>query len=237
MIDNKIIIDREVTILGVDDELPNLQILENILALNDYKFIALTDPEKVFDTTLTEKPDLILLDISMPELDGFELCRKLKDDKRTEQIPIVFISGRSRTDDIIEGLEAGANDYIIKPYNMPELLARVETQLKLKFSIEKAIEAEQLKALHALMVSQNHELNQLLTAILGQSEIVRMEMSEGRVVEKNIRKSLNYIEDACWKMSKIIKKIDNIKKIKYTDYSKETIMLDINNSFDSLDDE
>jgi two-component system sensor histidine kinase/response regulator len=233
MIDNKVIIDREVTVLGVDDELPNLQILENILILNNYKFVALTDPVEVFEKVIEIKPDLVLLDISMPKLDGFALCRKLKDDKRTEQIPIIFISGRSSTEDIIEGLNAGANDYIIKPFNMTELLARVETQIKLKFSIEKAIEAEQLKALHALMVSQNHELNQLLTAILGQSEIVRMEMNEGRIIEKNINKSLSYIEDACWKMTKIIKKIDNIKKIKFTDYSRETIMLDLDQYTDS----
>jgi CheY-like chemotaxis protein len=218
-------------IMLVDDEPLNLKILHSMLTIKDYRTLLLTKGSEVFQSVIDNKPDLILLDVMLPDLGGYEVCKLLKSDPKTSPIPIIFLSGNTRTEDIINGLELGASDYVAKPFNMTELLARVETNLKLKFSTEQLIEAQQLKALNAIMVSQNHELNQLLTIIIGQSEILRTYLEEESFkTADRMFNALDMIEHSSWKMSEIIKKLKNIKQIKFTDYTANTEMLDLDKS-------
>ena len=218
-------------IMLVDDEPLNLKILQNMLTVKDYKTLLLTQGRDAYPTALEKQPDLILLDVMLPDLGGHEVCKLLKADPKTSSIPIIFLSGNTRTEDIISGLELGAADYVAKPFNITELLARVETNLKLKFSTENLIEAEQLKALNAIMVSQNHELNQLLTIIIGQSEILRTYLENENLPENDKKfAALDMIEHSSWKMSEIIKKLKNIKQIKFTEYTSNTEMLDLDKS-------
>jgi len=218
-------------VLLVDDEPLNLKILQNMLDVNEYRTILLTKGCEAHQTALKNQPDLILLDVMMPDMGGYDVCKELKGDPATCHIPIIFLSGNARTAYIISGLELGAASYVAKPFNITELLARVETNLKLKFSTEQLIEAQQIKALNAVMVSQNHELNQLLTIIIGQSEILRtyLEIEMVGIPEKMFN-SLDMIESSTWKMSEIIKKLKNIKQIKFTDYTANTEMLDLDKS-------
>lgn len=218
-------------VLLVDDEPLNLKILQNMLNVKEYRTILQTKGCEAHQSALENQPDLILLDVMMPDMSGYDVCKKLKADPATSHIPIIFLSGNTRTEDIISGLELGAADYVAKPFNITELLARVETNLKLKFSTEQLIEVQQIKALNAVMVSQNHELNQLLTIIIGQSEILRTYLENELVgIPEKMFNSLDMIENSTWKMSEIIKKLKNIKQIKFTDYTTNTEMLDLDKS-------
>jgi len=223
-------IDKEkVLIMVVDDEMINLRIVESMLNIENFKTLLVNNPLDVMEKALTAQPDVILLDVSMPGRSGFDICKDLKSNPLTAKIPVLFLSGQYSSEFIIKGLESGAQDYIEKPFNAPELLARVKTHIKLKIMIEKLIEMEQIKALHAAMVSQNHILNQLTTSILGQVEILELQMAKIAVPEK-CSESVRAIEKAALEMDVMIKKYTNLSKVKFAKYSDKTDMLDLTNS-------
>jgi len=119
-------------ILIVDDVPKNLQILGKILRNQRYKVAAATGGGQALDMIGKIRPDLVLLDIMMPEMDGFEVCKEIKSRPETADIPIIFLTARTETDDIVKGFSAGAVDYVTKPFNAAELLARVRNHLELK---------------------------------------------------------------------------------------------------------
>ena len=119
-------------ILIVDDVPKNIQLLGTLLKKTDCELAVATGGQQALDTVARIKPDLILLDMVMPGMDGFEVCRKLKSEDETENIPILFLSAKNETENIIKGYELGAVDYITKPVVGIELLTRVKTHLELK---------------------------------------------------------------------------------------------------------
>jgi len=120
------------TILVVDDTADNLAVMSALLR-ETYRTKVTTSAERALKIAATQpKPDLILLDIMMPEMDGFEVCRHLKADAATTDIPVIFLTGRAEVEDEQRGFDVGAVDYITKPISPPIVLARVRTQLQLK---------------------------------------------------------------------------------------------------------
>ncbi|WP_439184757.1 PP2C family protein-serine/threonine phosphatase [Carboxylicivirga taeanensis] len=121
------------TILLVDDSAVNLEILSE--ALNRYNTVVATNGDDAMEIAFSRnKPDLILLDVIMPGLDGYEVCQILKSNEQSKDIPIIFITGQNDAESILKGFEAGAIDYITKPFNILELKARVKTQLSIKMA-------------------------------------------------------------------------------------------------------
>ena len=118
-------------ILIVDDAETNLMILSNLLA-EEGEIISATDGAQAIALAEADLPDLILLDVSMPGMDGYEVCRRLKSDIRTRDIPIVFVTGRTEDNDQEKGLSLGAIDYILKPYSPLIVLARIRNHLALQ---------------------------------------------------------------------------------------------------------
>ncbi len=113
-------------ILVVEDEKDILELVEISLQLGGLEVIKAEDGLEALEKALTEKPDLILLDIKMPGLSGYEVCRKLKELPQTKNIPVVFLTARGQEHEIREGLEAGGDDYIVKPFAPDELPRRVK---------------------------------------------------------------------------------------------------------------
>jgi len=223
-------LDKEkILIMVVDDEMINLRIIDSMLKTENFRSLLLNDPLKSMEAALVNSPDVILLDVSMPHMSGFEVCRQLKTNPLTAKIPVLFLSGQNSSEFVIKGLEVGAQDYIAKPFNAPELLARVKTHIKLKIMLEEFIEMEQLKALHAAMVSQNHTLNQHITSILGHVDIIEL-INEKEKLPDKIMDNIRAIEKSAVGIDEIIKKFTNISKIKFAKYSEKTDMLDFNTS-------
>lgn len=127
-------IHKEQKVLIVDDTPENISIISN--ALSDKKKIAATNGVKAIELAVQHQPDLILLDIVMPGMDGFEVCQILKSKAETQDIPIIFITAETDTESIVKGFEVGGIDYVTKPINVRELQARVKTQLALKISMD-----------------------------------------------------------------------------------------------------
>jgi putative two-component system response regulator len=126
-------------IMVVDDTPANLTILKKILHKNGNEVYAFPSGLKALKAAQNNPPDLILLDITMPELDGYEVCKRLKQDTLLRGIPVIFLSALSSTDDKIKAFQCGGVDYITKPFQFEEVLARVETHLRLR-SLQTALE-------------------------------------------------------------------------------------------------
>jgi adenylate cyclase len=118
-------------ILIVEDTPANIQTLTATLKQKGYQISVATNGRQALDVLVRVRPDLILLDVMMPEMDGFETCRRLKASAEWREIPIIFLTARTETADIVQGFELGAVDYVAKPFNAHELLARVSTHLTL----------------------------------------------------------------------------------------------------------
>jgi diguanylate cyclase (GGDEF)-like protein len=121
-------------VLSVDDISHNLQLLGTILERAGYETTFALSGSQALELLKTQQPDLILLDLMMPGMDGLEVCRILKSSPNYQEIPIIFLTASSESKHLVEAFSAGAVDYITKPFNVPELLARVKTHLELKYA-------------------------------------------------------------------------------------------------------
>ena len=119
-------------ILVVDDTIANLRLLVNLLVERGYKVRPASNGSMAIAAARTEPPDLILLDIVMPNMDGYEVCEHLKADELTCEIPVIFISAINEVLDKVKALSIGGVDYITKPFQVEEVLARVETHLEIR---------------------------------------------------------------------------------------------------------
>lgn len=153
---------EESTILIVDDNIKNIEFASNILGGENYEIAVCTSGKEALDVCPEIMPDLVLLDIMMPEMNGYEVCRKLKENRETRETPVVFLSARADVEDLVKGFEVGGVDYVRKPFNQQELISRIKTHLELKHSRD---------------------------LILEQNELLRKEISERNFVEESLRKS------------------------------------------------
>jgi len=128
--------ERKPKILVVDDIPLNIELQRTYLTTTGYSVIEAHNGEEALEQTKNEKPDLILLDVMMPKFNGFEVCRILKSDPITHFIPIVMVTALQDVEDKVRGIEVGADDFITKPFNKMELLARVKSLLRIKFLYE-----------------------------------------------------------------------------------------------------
>lgn len=129
----KLLPDRKPKILVVDDVPLNVELLRTYLNTAGYHVFEAGDGEQAMQIVAQKKPDLLLLDIMMPKMNGFEVCKRLKSDPKTRFIPIVMVTALQSIEDKVQGIEAGADDFITKPFNKMELLARVRSLLRIKF--------------------------------------------------------------------------------------------------------
>lgn len=191
-------------ILIVDDTLENLQLLNDILVARGYKVRSVSSGETALESIAFKKPDLILLDIIMPKMDGHEVCAKLKQNKITQDIPIIFLTARTDEKAILQGFELGAADYVTKPFLERELIARIAMQLDLK-EYQDSLKKE-LKLKEDLLTQQNkmatigemfenivHQWKQPLSIITTISSGITMQKETGVIIDEI--KEKEFLED------------------------------------------
>ncbi|MCP4216722.1 MAG: response regulator [bacterium] len=227
-------------ILLVDDIPQNIQILHEILSAEDYSFAIASSGKETFAVIEKKLPDLILLDIGLDDMDGFEICQKLKEDSNTADIPIIFLTARVRLEDKIKGFKLGAVDYITKPFEEAEVVVRVRTHLQLKLSSDiireynkelessfkklkdsqdEIVELEKKNALMALAVTTTHEMNQPLTVMQGYLGLFKESFDEGDL-SRGQRKYLERIEHSYKRMCEILEKFRQSPTAQLADYEK-----------------
>ena len=165
---------RASKILIVDDEPFNVDLLEQELEDLGYVTVAATNGQEALDKVAAETPDLILLDIMMPVMDGFSACRRLKENDETRLIPVVIMTALDGLEDRIRGIEAGADDFLTKPVNPRELTARIQTALRLKHTVDRKLsELRRIKDHFAKFVPQS--VKRLITANPDAPELAKVE--------------------------------------------------------------
>lgn len=205
---NNLIKEKQPLIMVVDDQYKNLQVIANILKEENFDISLLAEPKNVYEMVLNLKPILILLDIMMPEMDGFQVCEQIKSNPEIANIPIIFLTAKDDSESIAKGFEIGAVDYIVKPFSKLELLARVNTHIKMfqqqseieksKKSLEEINQnleekvkertgelqkaAEKLAKLDRAKTDFlnliSHEIKTPLTSIMGYSELLKNNLTE-----------------------------------------------------------
>ncbi len=158
------------SVLIVDDVTKNLQVVGTILRQAGHSVTAATSGAEALDAVREQPPDLVLLDLMMPVMDGLEVCRRLKADPSTSRIPVIFLTASNEMEHLVKGFEVGAVDYVTKPFNPPELLARVRTHLELKHARERLREMNDEK--NEFMGIAAHDLRSPLNGIKGYTEMI-----------------------------------------------------------------
>ena len=209
------------TILVVDDEPTNIDVISGILK-KSYRTKVATSGAKALAIIEKSKPDLVLLDIMMPEMDGFEVCKRIKADKDTEEIPVIFVSAKTETVDITGGLKIGAVDYITKPVNPDILKARVETHLgtararkQLQEQLDAVVENASMREDIENIVK--HDLKNPLSAILSNASI----LMNDKFIGENQKDVIRQIESSSKRMFGMINSSIDLYKIENGTYQLE----------------
>src|SRR6056297_1838361 len=143
-------------ILVIDDNIENIKLTGNLLKQNGHEVLTALSGLQGIRIAIEKQPDLVLLDLMMPEIDGFETARRFKENPDISGIPIIFLTAKEINKFITKAFEVGGADYVMKPVNINELLARVETQLSLK------ARTDELEKAYDMIKNKNKELNELL---------------------------------------------------------------------------
>ncbi|HDY7979607.1 response regulator [Vibrio vulnificus] len=176
------------TVLVVDDNSENRSLLNGLLS-STYRVLIATNGMQAISACQSHLPDIVLLDIMMPEMDGYEVCLQLKADPRTAHIPIIFLTAKSQIEDEQKGFDVGAVDYILKPISPPILMSRVRNHLKLKHAMEEL--AQQNTVLEDKVKARTHELESLQDATIG--AMASLAETRDNETGNHIRRTQHYI--------------------------------------------
>jgi CheY-like chemotaxis protein len=232
------------TILLVDDEKMNLRILRTILRKGKYRFLEAESGEDALKVMEQENVDLVVLDLMMPGMDGFQTLEVIKGDASTAFIPVIIASALKDSVDIEKGLELGANDYFTKPlsdddrrFQLPlkvrnlVKMKRMQDELvnlnkELKKVQDKLIEKEKESAVVEMAGAASHELNQPLTAILGNLQLILAKLPPDDPLTERVNKVLNQVD----RMVELVKKIGQITRYRTKKYAENVNIIDIDKS-------
>ena len=181
--------NEKAKILVIDDQIDNVELARINLEMEGFAFESASNGKEGLEKSLSYRPDVIVLDVMMPVMDGWEACRLLKKDERTKNIPVLMLTAKAGVEDIVRGLDAGATEYLVKPYHVEELLVRVKTLARIKKAEDrlKAINADlerqvkertkqllmaaRFEVLGKLAGGITHDLNNMLNIISGINQL------------------------------------------------------------------
>jgi DNA-binding response OmpR family regulator len=215
------------TILVIDDLPENVFMLQDRLENEGYNILTAYDGKSGIEKVRSELPDLILLDIMMPGITGIEVCKILVNDDRTKHIPIILVTAKAGAEDTKEGLEAGAFDYIKKPFNRVELLARVQSALKLSEANSLLLEAEKKSTFVATVVTANHKIKQPLTLLTLSSAAIKRELNKEEISKDSILNRLKYVDTAVKEITDVLNQLNSIKEPVMAQYTRNIKMIKV----------
>jgi DNA-binding response OmpR family regulator len=215
-------------ILVIDDYPDNVFLLQDRLEREGFEVLKAYDGEMGIQKAISEKPDLILLDIMMPGVSGYDVCKTLSTNDETKLIPIILLTALTEADNLKSGLQAGAFDYIKKPFNKTELIARINSALRFSETNKFLIEIEKIKTFAATVVTANHEIKQPLTLINLSTTAIRRELTKENPSNEIVLQRVEFIENAAKDIIKVLEKMGSIKKPVITPYVNNLHIVDLN---------
>ncbi len=216
-------------ILIVDDHPTNILILRERLVKEDFEIITANNGEEGVAAAIENKPDLVLLDVIMPDVSGIEVCKTLSSDPRTSSVPVILVTARISHQDIEEGFRAGAFDYIKKPIDLDELVIRVKSALRFRETHQLQIENARFKTFAATVVTANHKIKQPLTIISLSLSALKREINKEEISREAITKRLEYIDKAISDINQVLNQLNTTERPKIAEYLMDIKMVDIEN--------
>lgn len=214
-------------ILVIDDLPENVFMLQDRLENEGFDVITAYDGTTGIEKALGELPDLILLDIMMPDITGIEVCKYLVSEPNTRHIPIILVTAKSGAEDTKEGLEAGAFDYIKKPFNRVELMARIKSALKLSEANKLYLNSEKRNTYAATVVTANHKIKQPLTLLSLSSAAIKRELNKEAISKENLLLRLQYIDTAIKEINEVLNQLNAVKNPILSDYANSIKMVKV----------
>lgn len=207
-------------ILLVDDDKINGKFLQNRLIKRNIKCDYVESGKECLDLLAKEEYNLILLDIMMPDISGTEVLSQLREKFNNFELPVIMVTSKDETKDIVLALQAGANDYLTKPVNIDIAVARIQTQTQIQELIKVSLESKQIQTINTLVTTLNHEINNPLAIAVGNLSIAKINPDQAR-----ISKALEALE----RITEIVKKIETIAEgnIEEESYSSKAKMYKI----------
>ena len=219
-------------VLVIDDLPENVFMLQDRLEHEGFEVLTAYDGYTGIDKAKNEFPDLILLDVMMPDITGLEVCKILVNESKTKDIPIILVTAKSGAEDTKEGLEAGAFDYIKKPFNRIELLARVKSALKLSEAHKLLLKSEKRDTFMATVVTANHKIKQPLTLLSLSSAAIKRELSKEEISKDGILKRVKYIDIAVKEITDALDQLNAIKDPVLSEYTSNIKMIKVEEGSD-----
>ena len=215
-------------ILIVDDD-PNVALLMRLTLSRDGGFDLQTasNGEEAIEKVHVYHPDLMLLDLMMPGIDGMEVCRRIKADDKVSGISIIMVTARREPGDIIKGMDLGADDYITKPFNPEELLARVRVHLRIRSLEQQAVAHRELEVALKMAITMQHEINNPLTGIMGNAEILKDWRS---LPPDEVDKGVDVINESVRRIRDIVHQMSSVTRVVSAPYLGGREMIDIHGS-------
>ena len=215
------------TVFIVDDSPVSSKIISRMLKKNsDYYSVKIWDGPECIKKAKEVKPDLILLDIQMPGMNGIEVCKVLRKDEQTYDIPVIFVTASTDNETLKEAFESGGTDYVRKPVNKIELLARIKSVLIQKKLEKRLMEKEKLNGVLEMAGGICHDLNQPMQVVSGYSELLLMDMGK----ENSAYPYIKMIKEQTDEMGSITRKLMRITKYETKDYIEGSRIIDIDNA-------
>jgi len=214
-------------ILVIDDLPENVFMLQDRLEHEGYEILTAYDGKSGIEKAQTELPDLILLDVMMPGINGIEVCKTLVNNNKTSDIPIILVTAKTGAEDTKEGLDAGAYDYIKKPFNKIELLARVKSALKLSEANKLLLLTEKRSTFFATVVTTNHKIKQPLTLLSLSSAAIKRELTKDEISKDVLTDKLKYIDAAVKEITDVLDQLNSIREPVLSDYTSDIKMIKI----------
>ena len=208
---NKLLNSNNQRILIVDDTPENLDVLGKTLRPEGYNLAVANSGEQAIKTVAHFKPDLILMDVMMPGIDGYETCKKIKSINQMHDIPIIFVTAKHEPEDIIHGFDVGGVDYINKPFVQAEVCARVKSHLQLHMAKKQLVKLNDQK--NKFLGVAAHDLRNPLTSIMGFSDLILDEIKNNTFTLNRCKNRISLIFKASTSMRSLINDLLDISMI------------------------
>jgi len=202
----------EQRIMLVDDDPDIVEMLGGLLKGEKYKVLYAYSGEECLEKLFSEEEDvdLLVLDLMLPDIDGYEVCRRLRQDTRFTSLGIIMLTARRDTVEKIAGLKVGADDYLTKPFDTHELLARIKAQLRIKKLQERVIEAEKSASMAHMAITLGSEINDPLVSIIRHTQSLQERLEGKRDIPRDILISLKAIGEAAHRIEGIVERLRDL---------------------------
>jgi two-component system, OmpR family, alkaline phosphatase synthesis response regulator PhoP len=195
-------------ILVVEDDAEVMDLIRTALSFKEYASVETMSGGNAVQLAMEHKPDLVILDLALPDMDGLEVCKRLKNEETTKSIPVIMLTARDGVSDIVRGLESGANDYVTKPFEVMELMARVRAQIRL---------AEEIKGPPKIIERDGLTLDSFQRTIA----------TEGHIINDLTEKEFGIFYYLVWQSPKILNRQEIFESVWKTSYKGDSRTIDV----------